>query len=196
MKIETLVLYILLGISIFIIGVLVKNDGKLYTNINKQNNIDLSTGGEYFRLVYIGSANCQYSNNEQLKKNINKLINKFRETLSQTKYKFITTGISVDNNSSIGLKYLNSISQFDEIIVGTSTLNLGSVYYSAGLPSTPQIYLILESHKSDLSGINIQNLESRQDLINSITGLYNINEFYSKVSEANISHIINLIGLE
>jgi len=95
-----------------------------------------------------------------------------------------------------GIKYLKSISQFDEIIVGPSTFNLGSVYYFSGLQSTPEMFIILESHETGLNGINIHNLKERQKILNTLSGIYEINEFYSVVNEGDFSKIMKTIGLE
>jgi hypothetical protein len=184
----------LLAISLFIIGVLYTNEGKLYNHIDNDAVADLA-GGDYIRFVYIGSSTCPFSNNADTHNKIRFLKNNLEDITMLTDTKFISTGISVDSHPHIGYNYLEETKPYNEIIVGTSVFNLGSIFYASGVPTTPRILIIKESYESELVGINLNHLEKSQSLFRLYSGIHEIDEFHDFLSTSSIEEVIKEFDL-
>lgn len=121
--------------------------------------------------------------------------NELNAVLSADSINFITTGISADVSGNIGRRYLELTGPYNELIAGSGTFNLGVINYASGAASTPQLLLIREEHQTDLIGLNINNLRDSQTLIKSITGQYEIQEFYEIVKKSSTKELLEWMGI-
>jgi hypothetical protein len=186
-------LYLLsIAALLFISGILYANEGSLKKTYTYSHTPDLN-GGEYIRFVFIGSHSCPFSNNDTTHSMVLFLKEKFKNIAKDNTFNFISTGISVDMNSSYGFRYLQKTDHYDEIISGASVFNLGAIYYGNGVPSTPTIHLIYESYETELIGINMANLNNSKALINSYIGMHKIEELYNYVKSSKEQEIIDLL---
>jgi len=184
----------LIAVLLFITGLLYKNDGNFTPQPYRISTVDLS-GGDYFSFVFIGSSDCRFPNNDQVHEMVNYLKKNLEEVAESNSMNFILTGISVDSHSQLGLNYLNLTYPYDEIIVGLSIYSLGSVYYSSGAPTTPQILILYENYNSELVGVNINHLQNSQQVIKSFSGVPEIKQFYDIVQSSNKESIIQYLNL-
>ncbi len=167
-----------------------------YMNYRSLPELNLSEGGEVLRLVFIGSANCYYSNNKKNHYMVTFIKDKLRSELSNYSIDFFTTGVSFDNSSDTGFNYLKKSGPYDEIIVGGGFLNLGVLNYSRTGYSTPRIIIYKETYDANIVGLNLKSFEESQKLINTYNGFYEIKYLYNIVKNENNSDLLELLDIK
>jgi hypothetical protein len=105
---------------------------------------------------------------------------------------FISTGIANDISSERGFDFLRKTGPYSEIISGLTSHNIDSIYYSNGIARTPSIRIYYEHYDSELMGFNIDNVRNIQRLLKSVSGMNDIQEFYSIMKNSNAEDIIEI----
>ncbi|REL24933.1 hypothetical protein DYD21_15525 [Rhodohalobacter sp. SW132] len=187
-----LAIIIIGSIAMFVTGIVFSYN----VNINKYENlsqtVDLS-GGEYVRLVFIGSSDCYFSNNTKTNNAVNGVKKKLYTVLNNNDIKFISTGISFDISSEIAISYLSKSGKYDEILVGAGAFNLGAIKYVSGSSATPTILIFRETYNSDLNGLNIKNLENSQRLIKTYIGQLDLFDLYDFLENATDMDVLSYL---
>ncbi len=194
MNTERIFYLVIIAVLLFITGLLYANDGN-FLRQNYHNSITDLSGGDYIRFVFIGSHTCPFSNNERTHDMVNYLKKKFEEITKEHSLKFISTGISVDIFPQLGLNYLKQTNPYHEIIAGASVYNLGSVYYSAGSPSTPRVLILHENYETELKGINLNHLNRSQRLVQEYSGVFEIERFFNFVKSSTHEELIDFLDI-
>ncbi|MBD3615286.1 MAG: hypothetical protein HUJ22_01845 [Gracilimonas sp.] len=172
----------ILFILIFIIGLLF---GTIYFNQSTDQNYaqtDITdfTGGDYFHLVYIGSADCAACN-DSLHKEIKVMKDRLREVSKLHDFRLMTTGISVEVNSTRGVEFLNKSGPYDEIIAGAGWYNLGVDNYIwnkfDGEGAIPQVLILKNKFHVNASTIGIMNIERNDSLLYRLSSYKSIKDF-------------------
>ncbi|MBE9048539.1 hypothetical protein IQ255_29870 [Pleurocapsales cyanobacterium LEGE 10410] len=153
------------------------------------------SGGDYIRFVFIGSSTCPFSNNDNTHNMVNYLKESLKKITELNSINFIVTGLSVDLYPQLGLNYLKNTYPYHEVMVGSSVYNLGSVFYSAGNPSTPHILIIHEKYDTELVGINLSQISDSQQVLHSFSGVFEIKEFYNFIKSSTQEEINNFLSL-
>jgi hypothetical protein len=150
---------------------------------NFDTDIDLN-GGTYFQLVYIGSSGCSFCN-ESLHSEVALLKTKLKNIVNERGFKFLSTGISTSLDSKEGVKFLNNISEFDELISGGSWYNLGVYYYIWDTfkdeGSVPQIIILKNDFVVTGSLNGIQDIERNDNLLFRLTTIQEVQDFTGNV---------------
>jgi hypothetical protein len=184
----------IIAVLLFLIGVLYANEGNFTSSSDKEIITDLS-GGDYLRFVYIGSSTCQFSNNEHAHQLVKSLKTELKSLAQQYSINFISTGISIDGSTKQGIKFLKKSGNYSEIISGASNFNLGSIQYASGAASTPQILLIHERYDTEVIGVNINDLNQVQQLINNYRGIFEIEEFHQFIKKSTREEVFKSLNL-
>lgn len=107
-------------------------------------------------MVYFGSSNCQYSNDERIPKAINEIQKKLQAKSDAENMKFNSVGVSIDWDLKDGLNHLDKSGDFNEIMVGNNWFNHGSLKYffqdSLTTPGTPQVLILKRSYSLNENG--------------------------------------------
>lgn len=184
----------LLSVLLFIIGFLYQNEGNFLSENHQHNSLNFS-GGDYLRYVFIGSYTCPFSNSDRT----HDVVNDLKETLSKAAQEsfvnFIATGISVDTDPNLALRYLSNTFPYNELLIGNSVYNLGSIVYGSGAPSTPTVLIFHENHNTDLTGINFDRFDQSQQLLHSAVGVFEIEALYSALESSTPDEILNFFNL-
>jgi len=151
--------------------------------------VDLS-GGQYIRLVFVGSSTCSYSNNDVTISLIKNIKADLKNLSTNHDFEFISTGISYDVSSKVALKYLEKTGTYDELLVGNGPFNLGNIQYTSGMSPTPLILLFAENYETDLLGMNMSNFKSSQDHIKTLSGQFEIQEFHDFLETASENKVL------
>ncbi|MEX0662756.1 MAG: hypothetical protein WEA58_14675 [Balneolaceae bacterium] len=183
MNIERSLYLFAIAILLFIVGLLYGGEGKLFSDNNTDREVDLS-GGEYLRMVYIGSSTCPFSNNEATHKMISFIKDELELILQDQDVNLITTGISTDMSTEIGKIFLDETGPYHELITGAGTFNLGIINYSPGATSTPQLLFFKEYHGTDLIGLNMNNFKDSQTILKTYNGQFEIQELYEALKHS------------
>jgi len=185
-------IFVSLIVTFFLVGVLysLTNNDK---DINKSNYL---SQGQYIRFVYIGSSGCIYSNNQKTQKLIRGIKSSLNDKISGTKIKLITTGVSYDILSNLGIKHLKKTGQYDELLVGAGPLNLGILNYANEGLSTPKVILFFENYEIVPYGLSLSNFHNSQRLLGTYTGVSEINNLHSFVDSSSIEQIISHYKLD
>jgi hypothetical protein len=147
-------------------------------------NIEDLSGGTYIQLIYVGSSSCPFSNN-LLHEEIKKLRNNLIDWTNYNDYNFMSTGISVDLNSTQGFYFLQDSGPYDEIISGASWYNNGVSQYvwkknSEGF--TPQIIILKTDFKVVTSSLGgILKIEKEETLLESFHLLEDIKKINNNI---------------
>ena len=152
-------------------------------------NVDLS-GGQYIRLVFVGSSTCGYSNNDVTTSLIKNIKADLKNLSNSHDFGFISTGISYDVSSKVALEYLEKTGDYNELLVGNGPFNLGTIQYTSGKSPTPLILLFAENYETDLSGMNMNNFNSSQEHIGTLSGQYEIQEFHDFLVAASDDEVL------
>lgn len=164
-------------------------------NSNLVNTIDVS-GGTYVRFVFIGSSNCVYSNHEDTHRTVSSIKNELNSVFKQSPINFISTGITYDMSSIIGIQFLEKTGPYNELLVGAGPLNLGIINYSSRGSSTPRVLLFLEQYDTDVFGLNMNNFYDSQKLLKSYAGLYDLFELHDFLQSSSDHDIVKYFDLE
>lgn len=185
-------IFVSLLVSFFLVGVLysLTNNDK---DIKKSNYL---SQGQYIRFVYIGSSGCIYSNNQKTQKLIRGIKSSLNDKISGTKIKLITTGVSYDILSNLGIEHLEKTGQYDELLVGAGPLNLGILNYANEGLSTPKVILYFENYEVEPYGLSLSNFHNSQRLLGTYTGVSEINNLHSFVDSSSIGQIISHYKLD
>lgn len=153
---------------------------------NYQTGVSLD-GGDYLRFIYIGSSHCGFANDEDNHHNILKLKELLKELSKESRYSFISTGISVDVNAYQGVRYLKKTGPYDEILSGSNWFNVGVQKYVwerfQGRPSTPQIILT----KTKFEVEEFFGIHQSEQVLKRVSGIYEIREMLGKIKTMNKS---------
>lgn len=154
---------------------------------------------QYLRFVHIGSSNCGFSNNEITHKMVKELKDYFRSFAHEQGYRFFSTGISVDKFSTQGIDFLNHSGSYDEIITGASWLNLGAKQYIWGefpeYPDTPQILVTLSHYKVTSAGMQLGNIERKENLLDRVIGKDQIEQLLTLTKNSSSEEIASFLDL-
>lgn len=105
------------------------------------------TGGDELSLVYIGSSTCRWSNIPELQTAVRTAIENLREYGAENGYHVSEVGVARDLSVRAGLKHLNELAQFDEVVAGRGWMNTGLLRYVhdqfPGEAATPQVLVVL-----------------------------------------------------
>ncbi len=101
---------------------------------------------EYLALVYIGKASCPVCRRPELKAAVRRARDLTTQSAMRHKLMFHSVGVSLDASSADGIKYLESVGPFHEVLAGGNWVGLGAAYFlwsRFGPPvSTPQLLII------------------------------------------------------
>lgn len=184
----------LVSFGLFLIGVLYGLEKSNSADHHSTETVDFS-GGMYIRLVFIGSSDCIYANNSETHRMVSTIKNELSSVLEKASIQFITTGVSHDLSSTIGMNYLEKTGPYDEILVGGGPFNLGIIHYASSGLSTPRLLLFLEKYETDVFGMNMNNFYNAQELLKSYTGQYEIQDLYEFLQNTPEGEIIDYFGL-
>ena len=165
---------IIISILLFIIGFQYAYKPK--TKIERvPSDIQSLNGGKYLRFIYIGSSGCVYSNNPETHKKISYRKDYFRSYSHNHEMKFLSSGISVDRNPDLGIKFLDQTGPYDVIISGASWYNLGANHYIwnniPGNASTPQVLITLTKYSIEYSANEIGDINRKEKLLFRANGI-------------------------
>lgn len=175
---------IIIAFLLFLLGFV--NIYDPHKNQTTDTNYESINSGKYFRLVYIGSSSCGFSNNDEMHKQIQSIKKILKDSLSQKDIKLITTGISVDRDPFVGYHFLEKTKPYDEIITGSNWYNLGADRYIwdhfSGLDATPQVLLLSNTFNNTGTGGNMGVIERKEDLLERYVGANEINDLDEKLN--------------
>lgn len=120
------------------------NDNSVYTQ-NTEKKLKEVT------LVYLGSSSCKYSDIIEIE-GINEVQNWLLSKSIENNMSYTSIGISIDWSIFNGIRHLDKVGNFDEIITGNNWFNRGVLKYVGDLDmetSTPQIFIILSEFYSN-----------------------------------------------
>ncbi|WP_069133209.1 hypothetical protein [Rhodohalobacter halophilus] len=166
------------------------NYKKILEIFNKNNNYyssspaKLKTSKE-LAFIYVTSSTCPYCNDEELLSTIDKIKYQLKEKADSMGYNFTAIGVGIEQSSSIGLRHFSKSGFYDEIIVGNSWNNIGSLYYIQdhfkGVAMTPQLIITMRDYQvlnpSDINFRENAGLTNEVELVRK-TGLTNISNWY------------------
>jgi hypothetical protein len=183
----------------FIVGVLFVNN-QLSSNASVQYVSDIAMEEAiYLRLVYIGSSNCGFSNNENAHEIVRELKDYFQLFAHKNGYKFLSTGVALDLNAEQGIAFLEKSGPYDEIISGIGWFNLGAHQYIwntlPGYGSTPQILLTTTKFNPIIFGERLANIEQADQLLERISGIHEIKKFLKSTKTVPTEEIVENLGL-
>ncbi len=187
-------LILIASIGLFVVGLIYGIEKSKDNAIETTYGIDLS-GGQYVRLVFIGSSTCFYANNTETIYMVSNIKNKLKTVLEKDVIKFISTGISYDRSTTIAINYLKKTGPYDELLVGAGAFNLGIINYVSGSSSTPKVLIFHELYETDLSGLNINNLHSSQSLLKTYTGQFEIRNLYESIKYKSRDDLLMYFGI-
>ena len=102
-------------------------------------------------LVYFGSATCGWSNHPDLPGIIDSAKVMVRGHAAELGASFSTMGIAINWDTKDGVKHLDKIGRFDDIITGRGDSGIGARTYRDILVGTPQVS-VLERTALNLQG--------------------------------------------
>ena len=109
--------------------------------------------GEEVALIYIGSADCIWSNAPELRSLVEALKLGFRDRAMEEPWEFVAIGIARDMDPARGIAHLQEFGAFDEIMTGRSWGNIGLLKYiygeMPGRAATPQIIVVARTFQAD-----------------------------------------------
>lgn len=127
-------------------------------------------------LVYTGSSSCGWSNVPELPGLVERLKRDLRAWSTDRELEFMAIGIARDINVSAGLRHLDSLGSFDEVMAGRSWANVGVQKYVygelAGPGITPQVVIILrriDYHSTGKVVIESERVLARMEGLGEIT---------------------------
>lgn len=135
--------------------------------------------------VYITSSTCPYCNDEQLLRMIDNIKYELKGKADELGYNFSAIAVGIENNTNIGMSHFNKSGHYDEIILGNSWNNLGSLNYIRddfkGVAMTPQIIIT----KRQYQVLDPNNFNDNIGLINEIelvrkAGVSSITNWYEQ----------------
>ena len=191
---------IIIVILLFTIGFMYLSISKPYEKSIQHTSDIAMEEAKYLRVVYIGSLNCSFSNNDQTHQMVRKLKNYFRSFAHEHGYWFLSTGISVDMYADRGIGFLNRSGPYDEIVAGASWFNLGVYRYVwddafPGYAATPQILLTITSYKPISGGRQIADIKREDQLLKRVSGMNEIKELYELTQVSTDEKIVAYLGL-
>ena len=106
---------------------------------------DTTSGGER-QLVFIGSSSCGYANAPEMPALFEQIRRIVERSAVADGRRFVTVGIARDTDVGAGLAHLKKFGQFDELLVGRSWVNTGTLKYVFGVmrgtAATPQVLVV------------------------------------------------------
>lgn len=146
-------------------------------------NDEIVDAEEELILIYITSSSCPFCNDIKLLSVIDTIKFELNQKAKKFGYNFSAIGIGIESAPAIGLNHFNKTGYYDEIIIGNSWNNLGSIVYVLdhfkGIQMTPQI--VVTKRKYQMRTPNVINIRNNIG-INSETEL---------VRKAGLSSILN-----
>ena len=138
-------------------------------------------------IVYIGDSRCQFCNDSDNKRGIEMIFDDLRGKVDHVR----TIGISVDEFSNIGYEFISDTFQFDEIIIGNISNNLGYKRYInddfQGVDVIPQIIILVRIY-DQLDG---EEVLTGEKLLYRLVGLDEIIKFSELTKKINYSKYLN-----
>lgn len=122
------------------------------------------TSGTELLMVYIGAAECAWSNRDSVPVAVSAVKEQLVATAEEEGHTFATLGVALDWSVEEGLDHLDRTARFDEVAAGRNWLNTGAVRYIwkdvPGQAATPQILVL----KREVSGPTGDSPRSRYEV--------------------------------
>jgi len=151
-------------------------------------NQDAFHGGEYLRLVYIGSPSCSFSNSSVNHTNVRRLNDELRSKSEKAGLSYLSTGVSGSSEAQTGAEYLAETGPYDEIITGANVYNQGLEKYIWTKDSvsmeTPKILVITTEYLLiPFADGGINDIQRQDSLLFSATGKNEIDQLSSVMTD-------------
>lgn len=148
---------------------------------------------QFIQLVFIGSSTCRFSNNDKLIEYVRSLKSELRSFADTSRYDAFITGVSLDQNASIGLEFLWKTGPYDQVISGAGLYNLGAHVYAlrnGGKLSTPQVYIIRSSYIYLPTYSGIEGFNEDHQLLAKASGVAAIERLHNRIESQGILTLV------
>lgn len=165
--------------------------------------IDISSdwrdGGDYVRVVFLGSYSCNFSNNSDVHHMVNYTDKKIDKIADERGLDYYSTGISLGMNSDRGVSYLGEVGDFNEIVAGAGSYNFGAHYLQNELDAsriTPQIWILRSEYEIILSeNREVDEIRRNEEILRHDAGTYGLRELYEWFKDSSEHHVATELGL-
>jgi hypothetical protein len=185
-------------LGLFLIGFILVYQNKLLVS-DQPYRLQYIVDGKYLKLVFIGSSDCVFSNNDEMHSITLNIKKHLSELTRASNMKLMTTGITSDVNADIGYSYLQKTGPYTEIYTGASWYNLGLKRYiwkDFEAPSlTPQLLITLAEKNSFDAGGQLANVNIDEIIVIRLIGFHEIQEFHNKLQYYQSDELATLLKL-
>lgn len=143
--------------------------------------------GRQLVMLYFGSANCAWSNGDQVRRAVRHTARSLAEQARRRGWSFEAVGVALDWSPDEGLKHLRRVGSFDEVSAGNSWANmLATRFYSgqSGEPAaTPEILVVLRVLRRPNRAEGVLNhVATRETLVTRKSGLVELTQWAAEGS--------------
>jgi len=140
---------------------------------------------DFIRFVFIGRSSCRFSNYDKthgMVRHTKDILKRYSDSLD---VRFLSTGVSLDNNANRGVEYLLETGPYDEIVSGSGLHNSGYsefVWQNELSGGTPQMLAFRYTSNMYPTGRGIEKIRSSSDLIFRAVGIDEIDQINRRLS--------------